>query len=179
MATKIQSQISSSASQAADVRFVDLSEKTTSSKQVREGFVVPATTINKQKAEFTLERLPQAPRPAIPRVVTQSIAAGTRVSPGTVVDLVLAPKQSLPFGIFDGVHADLQNRTIDFLDDVIEDPDVRKIVLTFDSGDTMTASDKQVITTAMAKKQITPSAEDADRSFNAMFEGLRTAAAFR
>jgi hypothetical protein len=168
-----------SRSASKDVRFVDLSEKTTSSKQVREGFLVPATTINKQRAEFTLEQLPAAPRPSIPRVVTQSIVAGTHVSPGTVVDLVLAPKQSLPFGIFDRVHADLQAKTIDFLDDVIENPDVRKLVLTFDSGDTMTAAEKQVITTAMAQKQITVKPDDADRSFNAMFEGLRTAAAFR
>lgn len=162
-----------------DVRFVDLTEKTTSSKQVREGFLVPATTVNKQRAEFTLEQLPVAERPSIPRVVTQSITAGTHVSPGTVVDLVLAPKQLLPFGIFDGVHADLQARTLDFLDDVIENPEVRKLVLTYDSGDKMTAAEKQVITAEMGRKQITVNPEDASRSFNAIVEGLRTAAAFR
>ena len=162
-----------------DIRFVDLSEKTTSSKQVREGFLVPATTINKQRAEFALNQLPVAQRPSIPRVVTQSIVAGTHVSPGTVVDLVLAPKQSLPFGIFDGIHADLQTRSIDFLDDVIENPDVRKLVLSFDSGDQMSPAEKQVITTEMARKQVTVNPDDAGRSFNAMFEGLRTAAAFR
>jgi len=162
-----------------DVRFVDLTEKTTSSKQVREGFLVPATNVNKQLAEFTLDKLPVAPRPAIPRVVTQSIAAGVRVSAGTVVDLVLAPKQSLPFGIFEGVHIDLQAKTIDFLDDVIDNADVRKIVLSHDSGDTLTNAEQQTITTAMAAKQIAVQGGDAGKSFNAMFEGLRTAAAFR
>jgi hypothetical protein len=169
--------LSQSASQ--DIRFVDLSEKTTSSKQVREGYLVPATALNKQRAEFTLDQLPVAPRPSIPRVVTQSIAPGTHVSPGTVVDLVMAPKQTLPYGIFDGVHADLQFKTIDFLDDVIENANVRRLVVGVDSPDKLTAAEKQIITTEMSKKQIAVSATDASRSFDAMFEGLRTAAAFR
>ena len=167
------------AGKAQDVRFVDLSEKTRTSKQVREGYEVPAASINKQRAEFTLEQLPSAPRPSIPRVVTQSIAPGTHVSPGTVVDLVLAPKQSLPFGIFEKGHADLQNRTIDFLDDVIEKADVRQLVLGVDAPDKLTDSQKQVIQTEMARKQITVNPADADRSFDAMFDSLRTAAAFR
>jgi hypothetical protein len=162
-----------------DIRFVDLSEKTTSSKQVREGFVVPAAAINKQKAEFALEQLPVAPRPSIPRIVTQSIAPGTHVSPGTVVDLVLAPKQSLPFGIFEGVHVDLQERTLDFLDDVIERADLRKAVLSKDSADQLSDAEKQLITTEMARKDVTVNPDDAGRSFDAMFEALRTAAAFR
>jgi hypothetical protein len=164
---------------ATDVRFVDLSAKTTTSKQVREGFVVPATAVNKDLAEFTLEQLPVAPRPTIPRVVTQSIAPGVRVSPGTVVDLVLAPKQALPFGIFEGVHADLQQQTIDFLDDVIEKADVRKAVLSKDSPDQLSDAERQLITTEMANKDIAVNPADASRSFDAMFEALRTAAAFR
>jgi hypothetical protein len=101
------------------------------------------------------------------------------VSPGTVVDLVMAPKQTLPYGIFDGVHADLQFKTIDFLDDVIENANVRRLVVGVDSPDKLTAAEKQIITTEMSKKQIAVSATDASRSFDAMFEGLRTAAAFR
>jgi hypothetical protein len=162
-----------------DVRFVDLSKKVTSAKAVREGFAVPAAQVNKEKAAFLIDQLPAAARRDIPRVVTQSIPPGTHVSAGTAVDLVLAPKQSVPFEIFDGVHSDLQGHTLDFLDDVLDNNAVRELTLGFDTPDKMTPAQKKVITDQMAAKDIGVDPDNPDRSFEAMFEGLRAAAAYR
>jgi hypothetical protein len=167
------------AAAAKDIRFVDLSQQTTSAKTVREGYLVPATQVNKQRAEFLIDRLAATPRKDIARVVTQSIPVGTHVARGTAVDLVLAPKQSVPLGIFEAVHVDLRERTIDFLDDVLDDPTVRELTLGFDAPDKMTAAQKKVITDRMEQKNVRVDESNAERSFGAMFEGLRAAAAYR
>lgn len=164
---------------AQDVRFVDLSKKTTTAKTVREGYQVPAAQVNKQRADFLINTLGIVPRQDTPRVVTQSIPVGTHVPAGTAVDLVLAPKRSLTFGIFDGVHADLNARSLDFLDDVIDNSAVRELVLGSDSPDKLNAAQKKVITDQMEAKNVRVDPNDAGRSFDAMFEGLRTAAAYR
>ena len=79
---------------------VDLTEKTAKAKVVREGYQVPPAALDKSKAQFEFDNYEVTPARALPRVVSQSVPAGTRVGAGTVVDLVLVPKSGVRFDIF-------------------------------------------------------------------------------
>lgn len=87
------------ASGITDIQFVDLSSQAIRPKVVREGYEVPAAQVNKQRAEFVIDQLPVTDPKLTPRVVTQSVEAKTQVARGTVVNLVLAPKRSVPWSI--------------------------------------------------------------------------------
>src|SRR6266404_7329448 len=106
------------ASRIKEATFIDVTETTAQVKVVREGFQVPVVELNKT-AQFKIDNLPTVVDEFLPRVVSQSIAAGTRVPLGTVVDLVVAPKGIIPFAIVDNVHADLATHTLSQVDDLV------------------------------------------------------------
>src|SRR5262249_26398590 len=134
---------------------------------------------DRQKADFFIDQLPVANPRTTPRVVTQSIAAGTQVAKGTVVNLVLAPKQTIPWTIFENAHADLAGKTVDFLDDVVDDPNVGQVVLKYDTAGDVPTADRKVLTDAFTRKGLPVNDADPTRSFGAAFDSARAAAAYR
>jgi uncharacterized protein (DUF433 family) len=76
----------------------------------------------------------------------QSIAAGTRVSVGTTVDLVMAPSKDINIGIFDDVHVGLvQNNVSEILEKVSADTQIQDLVLRYDKADDMPAAQQQAL----------------------------------
>src|SRR5262249_54516983 len=114
------------AAAAASVEFIDLSEQATKAQIVRQGFDVPAVLLDQRRVDQVVGDLTQIPQQELPRVVSQSITSGTRVPAGTVVDLVLAPRNRIPFSVFDNVHLDLATRNLDSIDPLIADPAARR-----------------------------------------------------
>jgi len=160
---------------------VEVAPKPASAKVVREGFQVPVVALNNQAASFFLDNLPIVQPRQTPRVVSQSIAAGTRATAGTVVDLVLAPVSDIPFGIFDGVHRDLKRRNVaSLLDGMLAQPDVRQLVLKYDDPANVPQAER---TTLM--QQFRESAEieiddnNVETGFAAAFQAARVALAFK
>jgi len=74
---------------ATGIEFVDLSDKPAKAKIVRQGFDVPEAKLDTKKVDQFLGDLTQISTKEAPRVVSQAIAPGTKVTAGTVVDLVM------------------------------------------------------------------------------------------
>src|SRR5262245_3089071 len=108
-----QFQLSQSLSQP--ILTVDLSPEPAKAKVVREGYQVPAVALDTKKSDFFLENLKQIPPQQEPRVVSQTIPPGTKVLPGTAVDLVLAPTSTIPFDIFELPHKSLVGKNVNVL----------------------------------------------------------------
>jgi hypothetical protein len=163
----------------SETQFIDVSPKPAQAKVVREGFQVPSVALDVQKASFLVDQLVTVTPADLPRVIAQSVAKGTKVAAGTVVDLVLAPKSSVPFDIFAATHADLKGKALSVADPVVNNADVRQILLTYDNPADVPTADQQTLTTAFAGVGITVNNSDPTRTFSEAFNAMRGAVAFR
>jgi hypothetical protein len=160
--------------------FIDLSEKAAKAKVVREGYQVPAATFDKSKAAFQFDQFVEIAPKSLPRVVSQSVPAGTKVTKGTVVDLVLVPRSSVPFDIFDGVHSDLKGKSVEYLtENMLTDAKARQIVLTYENADDVPPADKTYLQTLFAQQQVTFDETQTDKNFKSGYNSARGALAFR
>jgi hypothetical protein len=164
---------------ASDIRLIDVSDKPVKAKVVREGYQVPIARIDESKASFFLDNLVAVVPKEQPRVVSQSIPPGTRVTRGTVVDLILAPRITIPFDIFDNVHIGLVGKNIPVLDAVLDDPQVRQALLAAENPDDIPEDQKADIRTKFARAGVEIIDDDPERSFARAFDAGRSALAYR
>ncbi|HEX7333973.1 MAG TPA: PASTA domain-containing protein [Pyrinomonadaceae bacterium] len=163
----------------AGTQFIDISDKTAKAKVVREGHEVPQVGLDPKKTDFLVDNLITVTHQQLPRVISQSISAGTRVTPGTVVNLVLAPKEAIPFSIFDELHADLKAAAISHVDDLVENKNVREVLLNNETASEVKADEKALLIAEFKKKGITVNEADPERTFAKAFDNIRGAVAFR
>lgn len=161
-------------------RVVEIANVPVVAKVVREGFQVPAVALNAQAAEFFLGNLqPIQPRHT-PRVVSQSVRPGTKVTTGTVVDLILAPPTDIPFSIFDNVHRDLRARNVaSLVDGILQDNTVRQSLLRYDKAEDVPAAERTALTQSFQSANIGVNESAPDTSFAAAFNSARGALAFK
>ncbi len=163
-----------------EVQFVDLTEKAAKAKIVREGYEVPAVSVDQKKTDFLIDRLVDVTPKDLPRVIGQSIPAGTKVMRGSVVDLVLAPKDAVPFDIFANVHADLIAKPLTFVDGILGDPHVRQVLLAKENADDVTPQEKALLINAFTTKlEIKVDDAKPERTFAKAYDSVRGAVAFR
>lgn len=162
-------------------RIVELAEKPAIAKVVRDGFQVPQVMLDPQKADFFLGDLEAVLPLKTPRVVSQSIRAGTRATAGTVVDLVLAPPFVIPLNIFENVHKDLFDLKVSELLDkpLLKDAKVRETLLQYDNVDNIPKADRDALTLKFQAADIHIDEAAAATSFAAAFSSARGALAFR
>lgn len=161
-------------------RLVDVSETLAKAKVVREGFQVPAVTLNQQAQAFFLDNLEIVTPRLTPRVVSQSIKEGTKVAAGTVVDLILAPPSDIPFRIFDNVHADLVNRNVATLvDGILQDKTTRETLLKYDRAGDVPAAERTALEQQFRSADVGIDDATPSRSFEAAFNSARGALAFK
>jgi hypothetical protein len=98
---------------------------------------------------------------------------------GTVVDLVLAPRDSIPFDIFTDIHADLKGKPITAMDPVLNDAASRQILLANTNSTDLNAADKTTLTNAFQAAKIKIDETDPTRTFDLAFQAARGALAFR
>jgi len=165
--------------QEAQTQLIDLSEKATKPKVVREGYQVPAPALDQRQTDFLVNQMVPVTDRQLPRVFSQSIPAGTKVMAGTVVDLVMAPRTDIPFDVFNNVHADLKGKAIPATDNLVDNATVRQILLTYDSADDVPAAQKQQLITAFGQNGITVNDSDPTRTFQQAYDAVRGAVAFR
>jgi hypothetical protein len=159
---------------------IDLSPEPAKAKVVREGYQVPQVALNPQVSSFFLDNLKPIPPRQEPRVVAQTIPAGTKVLPGTAVDLVLATTTTIPFDIFDTVHASLKGQTISVLDPLLDNATVRQTLLKYNSAADVAPEDKVALVAAFNQSEVLPVNEaNSTTSFQAAFASARSALAFR
>lgn len=160
---------------------VDVSEKPATSKIVREGYDVPAVTINKSNADFFISQLPPLTSTQSPKVVIQSIAAGTKVVVGTAVDITLAPPDIIPATVIDNLHADLAEANIATLTTgALNDSKTRQILLKYDKSENVAENDRSYLE-GVLKEYHNVSVDDADpeRTFDRAYTSMKSALAYR
>lgn len=159
---------------------VDLTPEPAKAKVVREGYQVPLVALNPQVSNFFLDNLTPIPPRQEPRVVAQTIPAGTKVLPGTAVDLVLAPTTTIPFDIFDKVHANLKGQTLNVLDPLLDNATVRQTLLKYNSPADVTPEDKVALVSAFNQSEVlSVNDTNSTTSFDTAFASARNALAFR
>jgi hypothetical protein len=164
----------------AEQVLINLSPAPAQAKVIREGYQVPGVALDINKSNFFIENLQQISRKDEPRVVTQSVPAGTKVMPGTAIDLVLAPTQTIPFDIFQNPHKDLVGRKLNTVTDtILENGSVRQMLLKYDTPGDVPAADKTALINSFAEANVQVDEASADTGFNAAFNSLRSALAFR
>jgi hypothetical protein len=112
-------------------------------------------------------------------VVSQAIPPGTKVTAGTVVDLVLAPRTKIPFNVFDGVHLDLATKTLDAIDPLFANAAAKKTLQTYQLAEDVPAAEKTALTTAMASVGITVDETNPNKTFAKAFDSARGGLAFQ
>jgi hypothetical protein len=138
--------------------------------------VVPAVVDNTKTSDFISNLIP-IDRVQVPRVVSQSVAANTRVALGTNVDLVLVGIIDIQIGILDGTRADLATTPIATALPVVQNPQVSAILQRTTDPTTLTADEKTLITNAFAPVgQIVET--DPTRNFAATFSTLQSLRSF-
>jgi hypothetical protein len=163
---------------SASEKIVDLSEEPAKAKVLRQGFDVPQAKIDAKKIDQFIGELPDIPTRELPKVVTQSVAPRTKVPVGTVVDIILAPRNKIPFDVFEGIHLDLVNKNLDAIDPLFANAVAKKTLLTYTSADDVPAAEKTQLQTAFQAVGITVDESNPNRTFAKAFESARGGVAF-
>lgn len=166
-----------SRSRGMDFKTVDVSEKAVSAVIVREGEQYKAPAVKKASVDDLLSRLKPVERKAVPRVLSQSLPAGTFVARGTPVDLVLVRSADVTMGILEDVHVGLADRTVEELLPVFENPLVKSAMKKGDSSK-ITDTEKQAVEEALAGFQIDIDESDGQKTFDKAFKSLQGARVF-
>jgi len=144
---------------------------------VRNGTEVVGPTVNDSKVDAYVDKLVPVTRFNVPRVLSQSVPAGTSVVKGTSVDLVLVPPADVNLGLFDDSHLDLQTRTIADLAPILDDSQVSLILNKYSDAASVSQADKEILTGKLASAQVNVN-DSAGRTFNQAFNSLKGAQAF-
>ena len=166
--------------QAAQTVVIDLSPQPAQAKVVREGFQVPSVALDVAKAGFFIDNLAQIDVRQEPRVVSQSVPAGTKLLPGAAVDLVLALTRDIPIDIFAQPHRALKGQALSVLTDgILQDNTVRQTLLSYATPAEVPAADKAQLVAQFNQQGIAIDEASADTGFAAAFNTARSALAFR
>jgi hypothetical protein len=156
---------------------VDLDAAPAKATIVRGTTSVETPSVNLERASSLLEDFIPIGHNNDPRGVRQSIAEGTIVARGTAIDVdFLAPSQ-VKLGIFEGVHADLQNLTVNAVVPLLSDPEVTPLLAKATSD--LTAAERQNLTAKLATINVGVDDTVPSKSLAAAVAGLKTAEVFR
>jgi hypothetical protein len=165
--------------QASKSVFVDLTQEVKSAQIVRRGYQVPAAKVDVTQAAKIIGDLQIVDPKILPRVISQTIAPGTKVTAGTAIDLVLAPKSSIPIDIFQDIHIAFKGKALTFADPIAVDADARKILLTYERPEDVPAVEKAALTTVLSRNGVAIDETKTNTSFNAAFNTMRSVMAFQ
>ena len=145
--------------------------------------VVPPVVNNEKVASFVNELVP-IDRFFVPRVLSQSVPANTRVAVGTTIDLVLVPVNNIQLNLLGNTHADLSSNLVSDLLPVVAEPQVAAILQKTTDPTTLTDAEKAVISGQFTKMTQASGApvqiidNDPARNFAAAFATLQSVRSF-
>ena len=170
----------SASSASSGLKVIDVSDKPMKSNVVRQGKQVPAVALDQKIVDtFVTPDVIVTPTLA-PRVVSQSIAPGVKVARGAGVDIVLAPRNTIPVDVIVGVHEGFRGRNIGgVVDSILTRPEVVSAVLDFETAEEVPAAERAAIEQVLASNNIGIVPDNSKRNFDAAFRTLKGAAAFR
>ena len=140
---------------------------------VRDGKRVATPNVIDEQVEFLVTALPGATRTEVPRVISQSPQAGTFVKRGTKVNLVYAPPNKVPIGIFADTLAALAERPITAVGPLLDNPLVHEVITTYETPDDVPeAKRKQVVELVSQQLDVSVSEENFEQAFGTLLAGL-------
>jgi hypothetical protein len=164
---------------AAPPPIIEVGEKAAPSIIVREGVEVRAPTLAKDRVEEIKEKLRRPPVTEQPRVIDQSVPAGTHVPRGTIIDLVFAPPADVELGILGLIHPELAARPITSLAEAIRAPAVAAIIARTADPTELTQQDRDALTAAAGSLNITIDPDPkSERSVDRLFRTMAGAKTF-
>lgn len=158
-------------------KVVDLEATRTKVDIVRGTETVVTPVINPVRATGILDSFIPIRRTEEARSVKQSIAAGTLVARGTVVDLEFLAPANVSLGLFEGVHADLRAVNVLAVAPLLDDPEVATLIKK--DATTLTVDERQNLSAKLAAQNVTVDETNPERSLGAAVMGLKSAQAFR
>lgn len=165
---------------SSKVQFVDLSEEAAKANIVREGLSVPSVTLDKEALDrFVLEDVVKPS--SAPRVVSQSVKAGNKVPRGTVVDLFMAPRQSVPGTLILAPHRGIAHEDTtmdDIVKGVLAPRDQRERVAKYKSFEEMPEPERAAFRQGLQDRDVPVDDTQADLSADAAFRTMKSALAF-
>ncbi|MCX6627065.1 MAG: PASTA domain-containing protein [Candidatus Solibacter sp.] len=170
---------SNALSQSSKSVFVDLTQEVKSAQIMRRGYQGPAAKVDVAQAAKIIGDLQIVDPKTQPRVISQTIAPGTKVTAGTAIDLVLAPKSSIPLDIFQDIHSAFKGKALTFTDPIAADADARKILLTYERPEDVPAVEKAALTGVLARNGVSINESQTNTGFNAAFNTMRSVMAFQ
>jgi hypothetical protein len=162
----------------AKVVNVEVGDKPAVSKVLRDGNEIVPPVVNDRLVGDLVDKLPPFPRLNIPRVLSQSVGAGTFVAKGTQVDLVLLLPQDINVGLLQNTHVDLANRPITQLLPLTVDPAVAPILANNDTPDTLSETDKATLQQKAGTLQVGIDENTPGKTTGNLFTALKGAVAF-
>ena len=161
--------------------FVELDEKPAKANVIRDGFQVPSVKPDSLRLDTLLSGLQIRQPTETPRVLGQNIAPGTKVSTGTEVNLILAPRKDVTVGIFDNVHIAVKDDSVeDILVRVAGNTQLRELVLKYEKVDDVEDADKEVMARLMTETAGMPIDDTkAGEGFTNGFSAMRAVYAFK
>ena len=161
------------------IKVIDVSERPESAQVIRDGRnVAEVKTRDDLVASFVAEDLLDKRLTQL-RVLSQSVAPGTRVPRGTAVDIVLVRRSIVPVQVFEGTHADLSKETLDVVAETwLADEKVRSDVAAVEKFSELPEDTRSaIVRTAEAQGVVIDEGDPARRS-QALYETIRVAGTF-
>lgn len=162
---------------AMERRVVDVSDKPVAAVILRDGVQVKAPGVRKDSVEDLIAGLDLVGRKATPRVVSQSLPAGTYVARGTPIDLVMVRPADVSVGVLEDTHEGLKDRSVEDLFFMLDNPLIKKAV---DRGDASKLSDdeKRAIKSGFEEMGVDIDDQDAGKNLDRAFKSLEGARVF-
>lgn len=175
------SKFSSNEAVSEKLVFVDLTEEPAKANVLREGKLVPSVTPEKSKVLEALGELDIVQPTQTPRVLNQSIEPGVRVTAGTSIDLVMAPRDDVKLGIFTDIHTGTAEKSIgSFVNDLEKSHELVNLALKYEKAAEVNDTDKARMTALLAENtgvQVDEAA--AGQGFEQAFKSMQVALAFK
>jgi len=137
----------------------------------RAGQLVRAPNLDNENVAGLIDRLVPPPRTTVPRVVSQSVPAGALVSRGTAVDLVLVSPVDVTFEVFGKVHPALVTKSVASVLTAMPAP-VTAIVNTKPDPATLTAAERDSVTTFLNTQHVATAGGTAENAFESVYGRL-------
>ena len=161
--------------------FVDLDDEPAKANVLRDGKQVPSVIPEKSRVLEAIGGLVIVQPKEKPRVFSQSIEPGTRVTVGTSVDLVIAPRDDVNVGIFTDIHIATAETSIgQFVGNLQQSDELVNLALKYEKSSEVSATDKNRIAELLEENtQVKVNEGAAGEGFENAFNSMQVALAFK
>lgn len=175
------SKFSADAAVESKLVFVDLDDEPAKANVLREGKLVPSVIPEKSRVLEAIGGLDIVQPTRTPRVLSQSIEPGVRVTVGTTVDLVMAPRDDVNVGIFTDIHVATAETSIgQFVESLQQSNELVNLALKYEKASDVSETDKNRMTQLLEENtEVQVNEGAAGQGFEHAFNSMHVALAFK